>query len=106
MGGNTMGGNTMGGNMTRLENWSIGSNQNGFTAPEIVKLFLRGSVYGHPKFNDGERVHTSQIVSVHARIVTTKTGSSYKLGKIDKGYRKWLKANVPDWDYRKPIKSS
>lgn len=24
----------------------------------------RGSVYGHPKFKDGQRIHTSAIVSI------------------------------------------
>ena len=91
--------------MIRLENWSMVSNQNGFTAPELLEITLSGNVYGHPvaRHYDGKLIQTSRPVSIKGRIVTTKSGNVYRLGKIDKGYRKWLKANVPDWDYRKPI---
>lgn len=88
--------------MYKLENWSIGTNADAYTAPELITPALFGEVYGNPKFEDGELVRVSRVIKVEGRVVTTRN-SVYKLGKIDKNYRKYLKKTNPDWDYRKPL---
>ena len=52
----------------------------------------------------GRHIVTSYIVDVEGREVKTKSGSTYRLGKIDPNYRKWLKTDRPNWDWRNPIK--
>lgn len=70
--------------MMRLKNWSIYvSGDNGFTAPELLHYHLQGDVYGHPRFNDGDPVHTSRIVQIkdmgdHKEVIT-RSGSRYQI---------------------------
>lgn len=73
--------------MIRLKNWSIFSEGNEYLAPELRSFRLQGKVYGHPKFNDGDPVHTSKIVKItdkgtHKEVVT-QSGSAYQLRKED-----------------------
>jgi len=37
----------------RLENWSIGSTDDYYTAPENIRLKASGCVFGNEKFKDG-----------------------------------------------------
>ena len=66
------------------------SNCDGYTASEVRTISLKGEIKGHPTHRDGY-VRTSDIVGVKDRFVFTKTGSVYRLGRISKKYRKWLK---------------
>ena len=50
--------------MMIIKNWSITSNQNGSKAPESLKYYLNGNVYGSDKFKDGTYVRTSAIQDV------------------------------------------
>jgi hypothetical protein len=89
--------------MTTIINWSVVSDNAPYLAPELREKRLQGQVYGHPHKENGSRVTTSSIVAVSGRKVTTRTGTTYHLGKIAKGYRKWLRKNRPNWNWRKPI---
>lgn len=71
----------------KLKNWSVTSNNNGFMAPEMMKFYLQGNVYGHPRFNDGDPVTTSRIIEINDKgdykECITRSGSVYELYKED-----------------------
>lgn len=87
-----------------LNNWSVRPRLFSiYSAPELAEPCLAGDAVGHPKLGDS-KVVTSAIVEVlPGRRVKTHTGTIYRLGRIAKGYRKWLKVNRPEWDWRRPI---
>lgn len=75
--------------MIRIKNWSVflEGEDNKYLAPELHSYRLQGRVYGHPKFNDGDPVYTSEIVKItdkgtHKEVMT-KSGSVYELYKED-----------------------
>lgn len=80
-----------------IDNWSSVSNnwygryrdpyQHEFTDMTIGNC-LHGKVYGHPLIEDGHRVHTSIIKKIEGDIVTTQTGTLYRLGEINPCYLK------------------
>ncbi len=78
--------------MIRIENWSVCTHKdNIWTAPEIQVKFLKGTVYGHPVFPDGQEVYTSSLVllDIPNKIAETRN-SSYVLGEIDPEYKQYL----------------
>lgn len=74
--------------MKTLQDWAVVSSATPYTAPECITQSLRGKVYGHTKFTDGESVITSYIIGKRAHLVVTKSGSLYKLGRVSKEYAK------------------
>ncbi len=86
----------------RLDNWSVGSDP--YAAPELKRVWLHGVCTGHPHKPDGERVRTSNIKSADGRTVTTESGTVYRLGRVDPGYRKWLREKGLAYDPRAPVK--
>jgi len=91
--------------MYKLENWSVGNRVSSpYLPPELGYHYLQGNVYGNPKFTEGEYVNTSAIVSSEGRIVTTKSGSKYELGKIESEYAEYLKKTNYPLDDENPIK--
>ncbi|RLI71030.1 hypothetical protein DRO91_06060 [Candidatus Heimdallarchaeota archaeon] len=92
--------------MVKIDNWScVPVLDDPYKAPEQRGLALRGNVYGHPlkSIYDGALARTANIKEVCGRKIKT-VNSWYKLGKIDPEYKKWLKKNYKDWDWRNPIK--
>lgn len=85
-----------------LHNWST-TRVNIYRSPEIEPVSLVGDVYGHPTRPDGRNVTTSQVKTVDGRIITTRSGSLYRLGRINPAFRKWLREHRPKWDWRNPI---
>jgi hypothetical protein len=73
-----------------LENWGVvfGGAVDPYKAPEQLKHYLNGDVSGHPRHLDGTNVTTSSIVEVDSenRVIKTKSGSCYKLGKPSVAY--------------------
>jgi hypothetical protein len=67
---------------------------------------IAGNVYGHPdtRHPDGKGIVTSRVVSFEGRVVTTRSGSRYRLGRIEPKYRRWLRKARPDWDWRQPLR--
>lgn len=91
--------------IAKLENWATVLTSP-WIAPEIQHLHLAGTVYNHSnpeRHPDGKEIRTSYIVAAKGRIVKTVSGSVYKLGKINKEFRKFLKRERPNWDWRNPI---
>ena len=90
----------------RIENWSVVDSfpDDIYTAPEARCYSLVGTVKGHPHLGDGE-VHTSTIKTVRGRVVTTYSGSKYRLGQPSPMYVAWCEksgCHVPTW--KVPIK--
>jgi|SRR5882672_10642679 len=88
----------------RLEQWNVGSNDDGYTPPELQRLHLRGEVFGDPKREDGSRIRTSAIESAHGSVVTTESGSRYFLGAPHPEYVKWCTEHGKTIDPENPIK--
>ena len=89
----------------RLECWRIVVPEEcKYTAPELVPLLVEGAVYGNPRFEDGDPITTSSVVEVSGRIITTYSGSRYRLGEVDPRYKEWLDKNYLGWDPENPIR--
>jgi hypothetical protein len=92
----------------RIENWHLSGHVVGlYDPPETQRLQISGQVFGspNPRFPDGKRITTSDLVSVEGRDVTTRSGSVYTLGKVSEEYMEWCEkegCHVPTWD--EPIK--
>jgi hypothetical protein len=88
----------------KIHNWkTVASVGSPYQAPETIGLCLKGDVYGHEGFRDGDSVRTSRVVEIKGRIVYTVSGSVYKLGRIDPKFRKFLRKHRPNWNWRNPI---
>ena len=89
-----------------LKNWSIvARGSNGYVPPELIVPCLCGRVYGNPSFKDGDRVQTSQIISVKKRLIITKSGSVYYLdGPPAEKYLVYLQDNGFTFDAENPVK--
>lgn len=91
----------------RLEDWFIGWNAGQeYVAPEFRTKCIAGRIYGHPFIEDGTdvKVSLSGLAKSKGRVITTKMGEVYELGKPEPGYRQWLqRENVP-YDDANPIK--
>jgi hypothetical protein len=46
-------------------------------------------VFGHPEFENGDRVYTTRIVAINGREVTTRSGTVYTLGEVNPDYVEW-----------------
>ena len=75
-----------------------------FAAPELRKIWVVGVVVGKPGMQDGTRICCTHIVDANGRVIKTRSGSSYRLGRIGDGYRKWLTDHGLAYDPRNPIK--
>ena len=90
----------------RLDYWSCTrGNADPYRVPEqeagVVRL--HGIVTCHPYKEDGHEVTTTRVVEVKGRVITTRSGTVYRLGKIHPTYRRWLKmAGIP-YDPQCPI---
>lgn len=87
-------------NKYHLFRWKVVSKDDSpYIAPEQRVVYLWG-------FRDQDEypVHTTRIVSVNGREVTTKSGSIYILEDIDPDYLAWMIKNNIDWDDQNPIK--
>lgn len=76
-----------------MENWAVVEDYDPYKAPEDRKARLQGTVYGHPKHDDGKVLVTSSIQKIDLvnRTVTTMSGSVYELGAVD-----------PEWEAQFP----
>lgn len=69
-----------------------------FCCEKDSSIVLIGDVYGREGWTDGLRLKTSAVVSVEEGIVTTLSGSKYKLGKMNPDYEmfvRYVEANKP-----------
>ncbi len=58
-----------------LDNWE----RCGCNAHVIVFPHLRGNTYNHPRFSDGEIIHTSELISISGNIAVCKTRTFHLL---------------------------
>lgn len=87
----------------RIENWIIEAvkperrhKTTGFRAMAagIDKAVLKGIIYNHPDYDDGEEVEIYDIVNYDYNLRVARTGSyEIKLGQPTKDYVKWLHQN-------------
>lgn len=82
-----------------LDNWAVNTDQ----YRQSGSIWLSGDASGHPMHEDGKRVATNYIASVDGRLITTKSGTVYRLGRIRRSYRKWLKDNGIPYDSKQPV---
>lgn len=76
----------------RIENWSITSKATPYTPPECHFIRIHGEVYGHPMFDDGAEVTTSDVLEVSGSVVQTRS-REYILGDPNPDYVKWCLDN-------------
>lgn len=95
--------------LLRIDQWAVVSSvgKDAYMAPELEPIRLKGFIEGHPTISMARQrkskgVATSAIVAFEGRIVKC-VSRKYRLGRIDPGYRKWLKANRPLWNWRRPL---
>jgi hypothetical protein len=75
-------------NLILIDRWGIIGSNDPYRAPELQQFSLRGDVYNHPNFFDGESARTSYIVGRRGQCVVTYSGSKYILGHPDEAYEK------------------
>jgi len=68
-------------NIYILEDWAWHTNATPYTAPECIVRWLSGKVYGHPRFEDGKRVHTSAVMESKGVFART-LNSTYQLAPL------------------------
>lgn len=87
--------------MIVMKNWAVCTRGSEYMAPELWTNFLTGNVYGHSRFNDGDPVSTSSIVSIkdgdNCKIVSTRN-TDYVLYEPDVSFEYELK--YPDAYHR------
>lgn len=73
----------------KIENWSVTSNGDLYTPPELQIPVLQGNIYGHFRFPDGTFTTTSRIVGKALGWCVETKNSVYELGAVDP---KWEEA--------------
>ena len=77
----------------KLENWAVVQGKsNPYMAPEAIPRCLRGEVYGHPNFADGEMVTSSSLTFLQNGIGKTQN-TRYNLGTPECDYVAWCITN-------------
>lgn len=90
----------------RVEEWrTVALQRTPYDAPETCPVAISGRVPpgADPRKPEGSPITTSPIAAIEGRIVTTRSGTRYLLGRIDKGFRAWLREHRPEWNHREPI---
>lgn len=82
-----------------LHRWSVIDTGSAYDAPEARKLRLCGF-----RDQDTKRVHTSVVVEVNGREITTYSGSVYILEDIDPDYLQFLEDMGETYDPDNPIR--
>lgn len=75
-----------------IQNWSVIGGGSPYTAPELCTRHLRGEVYDHPAFTDGERIRSSALQSIDDGTATTHY-TTYTLGNPSPDYTAWCIRN-------------
>jgi len=76
-----------------LEDWEVvGKPLSPYEAPECQQYRLRGIVTGHPLFDDGDQITTSQIQNHGLHFVQTEN-HTYRLGYPSEAYALWCIEN-------------
>ncbi len=90
----------------RVDNWRTVHLAGPYVAPEINPVGISGVVPpgADPRRPEGSPITTSMVVAIEGRVVTTKSGTRYILGKIQSAFRRWMRKQGIAFDWRHPIK--
>ena len=93
-------------NVPILKNWAVRwGSENPYLPPEANYRCVAGTIFGSEKFKDGDVIKTNRIAKSEGRLITTDSGSKYRLyGRPHKEYVKWMKENGVKYDGKNPIK--
>ena len=93
--------------MYHLTNWStaLDPRASPYTPPEARDTVLRGNVWHHPSYKQGDYITTSGIKSVEGRRVVTRSGSIYWLLDPDPKFVEYLDMIGFDFDPESPIRA-
>lgn len=93
-----------------LDNWAVVQiNPDPYQAPEANPPKIRGvlreayTTGSGKSYEKGHEIVTSRVVDRKGRVLITSSGSQYRLGVIDPGYRKWLRENGYQYDPHNPV---
>lgn len=78
--------------MFTLEQWSVCSALKGcdtYIPPEAQRIAVQARKSDRPGFEDG--ITTSRIVGIAGRVITTRSGTQYRLGEPDPDYVQWCR---------------
>jgi len=89
-----------------LKHWAVRwISDDPYMAPECNSKCVAGTIFGSEKFKDGDKIRTSIIAKVEGRLITTESGSKYRLyGRPHKEYVRWMKEKNIKYDGKNPIK--
>lgn len=88
-----------------IHEWAVVPGGGRYDAPEVAGIRITGVVVDHPKRPGGpKQITTSRVLSADGRFVTTQPGTRYQLGRIEPGYRKWLREQQIPYDPANPIR--
>lgn len=85
--------------MYQLKDWMFVYYAEGKLLDPTSGQQLFGKVYGHPRFDDGDKVTTSRIMEVNGKIVKTKSGSEYELKEPSESFLELLQELGFQYDY-------
>ena len=86
-----------------MENWDLKpASTNPYLAPEQAGLVIHGAVYGHPNYEDGQVIYTSQVLDADGLHVHC-TSRCYLLGKVAPEYVAWLEGKGKTFNADSPI---
>ena len=88
--------------LVHVEYWSVVS---GGTDPDTdPSVRISGLLYGHPEYPEGEdNTPESPIESASGRVVKTRDGREYILGRPDPGWLRFLKDAGQTYDPKNPL---
>jgi len=77
-----------------ITNWFV-TQLDPYRPPETQGIHVAGEIHGDAKkrWEDGHPMVTTRVVKIAGRIITTRSGSRYKLGKPKQDYVDWCKEN-------------
>ena len=91
-------------NVVVLQDWEVRMRSTDpYCPPECNYNCLSGFPHGHPTKDQQRKVITSGLAKVEGRMVTTKSGTVYQLGRINPKYRAWLKEKGIAYNPAQPI---
>jgi hypothetical protein len=86
----------------KLDDWLMRTpTGDGYTAPEVLHSIAASTVVGTRP--DGKSIRSSSIVKITGRLVETRN-TIYQLGRINRGFRAWLRKEGNDYDPKHPLK--
>ena len=77
--------------IVRLENWYLVSSADSDKSAMPITYRLRGCVYGHPSYKEGERITTSEIQVLEGNLVRCKSRTYFLGSRASNISRFWKK---------------